>query len=112
MMAAAEDKPASARILEEKDGKEKETGEEEYVLDHNRFPDKIRLLLDGNVAPNAIKWLPEGDAVMLNKEIFSQLLLVRHFRGNKFTSVTRNFNRWYVARSGAFVCFAFSLSAK
>ena len=70
--------------------------EEDYILDQNRFPDKIRLLLDENVAPEAMWWLPEGNAVLVNKEAFCQQLLIKHFRGNKFTSVTRNFNRWYV----------------
>ena len=68
--------------------------EETYVLDQNRFPDKIRLLLDQEVAPEAMWWLPEGDAVLVNREVFSREILIRHFRGNKFSSVTRNFNRW------------------
>ena len=75
-------------------GGEEEKDEGDYVLDVNRFPDKVRWLLDEAVAPDAIWWLPKGEAVLVNRAVFSEKLLIRHFRGNKFSSVTRNFNRW------------------
>jgi len=81
----------------DKDQEKGAGGEEEegdYVLDVNRFPDKVRWLLDEDLAPDAIWWLPKGEAVLVNREVFSEKLLIRHFRGNKFSSVTRNFNRW------------------
>ena len=80
----------------EKERSSKISQEEEqvYELDPDRFPDKIRLLLDSESATDALWWLPGGNAIAINKEVFCQHLLIRHFRGNKFTSVTRNFNRW------------------
>jgi hypothetical protein len=66
----------------------------EYTLDLNRFPDKMRWLLDQNVSPEAYWWLPEGDAIAINKQVFSDQLLIKYFRGNKFPSITRNLNRW------------------
>ncbi|CAB9497347.1 HSF-type DNA-binding [Seminavis robusta] len=66
----------------------------EYQLDLNRFPDKIRCLLDNRVAPEALWWMPDGDAIAINKKLFIDQLLVTHFRGNKFPSITRKLNRW------------------
>ena len=63
-------------------------------LDLNRFPDKLRWLLDNEVAPDALWWLPEGDAIGINKDAFQEKLLEQEFRGNKFSSITRKLNRW------------------
>ncbi|CAB9505295.1 HSF-type DNA-binding [Seminavis robusta] len=85
-------KPSPDKPEEEEEDSSSE--DENYVLDQNRFPDKVRYLLDEQIAPDAIWWLPEGDALAVNRDAFSMQLLIRHFRGNKFSSVTRNFNRW------------------
>jgi hypothetical protein len=66
----------------------------DYPLDLNRFPDKIRWLLDNQVAPNALYWMPDGDGIIISKKLFVDQLLVKHFRGNKFPSITRKLNRW------------------
>lgn len=66
----------------------------DYELDLNRFPDKLRWLLDNDTAPGALWWLPEGDAIGIRKTVFQEQLLVQEFRGNKFSSITRKLNRW------------------
>lgn len=66
----------------------------DYELDLNRFPDKLRWLLDNETAPEALWWLPEGDAIGIRKTAFQEQLLVQEFRGNKFSSITRKLNRW------------------
>ena len=70
----------------------------DFELDLNRFPDKLRWLLDTEVAPEALWWLPEGDAIGINKDAFQEQLLEQEFRGNKFSSITRKLNRWYVKK--------------
>jgi len=60
------------------------------------FPDKLFELLQNEVEPTAIWWLPDGESFGINKELFEEKILNRYFRGNKFTSITRNLNRWYV----------------
>jgi len=66
----------------------------DYELDLNRFPDQMRWLLDNNVAPEALWWLPDSDAFGINKPKFIDQLLDQEFRGNKFPSITRKLNRW------------------
>lgn len=74
-------------------GKEK-TAQQPYELDLNRFPDKMMWLLDNKTAPEALWWLPEGDALAIDKPKFMEELLEQQFRGNKFSSITRKLNRW------------------
>jgi len=66
----------------------------------SQFPEKLMALLDSKVAPDAVWWLRDvGDitgAFAINKKIFSELLLNTRFNGNKWPSITRNLNRWYV----------------
>jgi HSF-type DNA-binding len=66
----------------------------DFELDLNRFPDKLRWLLDNEVAPQALWWLSGGDAIGINKNAFEAQLLEQEFRGNKFSSITRKLNRW------------------
>ena len=58
------------------------------------FPEKLMKLLQHECEPEAIFWLPEGDSFGINKPLFEDRVLNKYFRGNKFTSITRNLNRW------------------
>jgi HSF-type DNA-binding len=58
------------------------------------FPEKLMRLLQHECDPDAIFWLPEGDSFGINKPLFEEKVLNKYFRGNKFTSITRNLNRW------------------
>lgn len=88
--AAGVDTKASSATAEKEDVSE----EAPYELDLNRFPDKMRCLLENQTAPEALWWLAEGDALAIDKPKFMEQLLAQEFRGNKFSSITRKLNRW------------------
>ena len=50
-------------------------------------------LLQRKVAPDAIWFLQEGEAIGINQDIVEKVLNV-YFRGMKFNSLVRNLNRW------------------
>ena len=58
------------------------------------FPQKLMQLLKNEEAPDAIWWLQKGTAFAMQKEKFQSMILDKHFRGNKFTSIIRKLNRW------------------
>jgi hypothetical protein len=58
------------------------------------FPVQLMDLLQRDVAPDALRFLPEGEAIAFNMDIFSEKVLDMFFRGMKWTSVVRNLNRW------------------
>lgn len=58
------------------------------------FPEKLMRLLQHECETEAIFWLTEGDSFGINKPYFEERVLNKYFRGNKFTSITRNLNRW------------------
>lgn len=59
-----------------------------------RLPDKLMHILLTKEAPDAIWWLPRGDAFIIQKEKFQDAILLKYFRGNKFKSLVRNMHRW------------------
>lgn len=61
------------------------------------FPEKLMSLLDGGKVPDAMWWLPDGDAFCLIPVVFAERVLDKYFQGTKFESFTRKLNRWYVA---------------
>jgi len=65
-----------------------------------RFPDQLWELLQysDKELKDAIWWLPgsNDDVFCINELVFSEKLLESHFRGNKFSSIIRKLNRWYV----------------
>ena len=63
------------------------------------FPHKLLELLQNEVDTEAICWLPDEESFRINKKLFEERILNRFFRGNKYTSITRNLNRWYVERT-------------
>jgi HSF-type DNA-binding len=59
------------------------------------FPEKIMELLQGNLASNAIYWLPEGEAIAVDPDSFKDSPAIsKQFRGNKLSSFVRSLNRW------------------
>jgi len=75
-----------------------------------RLPDKIMAILLQEEAPDAIWWLQKGTAFAMQKELFQEQILDKHFRGNKFKSLVRNLHRWYEEvqfRSPVCVCVFF-----
>lgn len=61
-----------------------------------RLPDKIMGILLNEEAPEAIWWIHNGTAFVMQQEKFQAQILDTHFRGNKFKSLVRNLHRWYV----------------
>lgn len=66
----------------------------------SQFPDKLMALLQKKVAPDALWWLPNMGNMKgifaINRKVFTEKVLDMAFNGNKWPSITRNFNRWYV----------------
>lgn len=59
------------------------------------FPEKIMEVLQGNLAPGAIYWLPEGEAIAVDPDSFKDNAIIsKQFRGNKLSSFVRSLNRW------------------
>lgn len=59
------------------------------------FPEKIMELLQGDLAPSAIYWLPEGEAIAVDPDSFKDSTVIsKQFRGNKLSSFVRSLNRW------------------
>jgi hypothetical protein len=58
------------------------------------FPAQLMDVLQRDVAPDAMWFLPEGEALAFNKDTFTEKVLDVHFRGMKFNSFVRNMNRW------------------
>ena len=62
------------------------------------FPEKIMDLLQAGLAPKAIYWLPEGEAIAVDPDNFKDSTVIsKQFRGNKLSSFVRSLNRWYVS---------------
>lgn len=78
-------------------GKSKSKKGDNSGLKTSSFPEKIMELLLGGLAPNAIYWLPEGEAIAVDPDNFKDSTIIsKHFRGNKLSSFVRSLNRWYV----------------
>ncbi|CAB9510253.1 HSF-type DNA-binding [Seminavis robusta] len=64
----------------------------------SHFPDKLMALLEKKVAPDAVWWLRDmgkiKGAFAINRRVFTKKVLDTAFNGNKWPSITRNFNRW------------------
>lgn len=58
------------------------------------FPEKIMMLLNKELASDAMWWLPDGDAFCILPAPFTEKVLDKHFQGTKFESFTRKLNRW------------------
>lgn len=58
------------------------------------FPERLMELFEGDVAEDAMWWLPGGDAFALSPDLFPDQVLQKYFQGTKFESFTRKLNRW------------------
>lgn len=58
------------------------------------FPAQLMNLLQRDVAPDAMWFLPEGEALAFDRDLFTKKVLDVYFRGMKFNSFVRNMNRW------------------
>lgn len=72
------------------------------------FPGRLMRVLQSEVAPESIFWLPAGDKFAMHTETVEEVL-VGHFQGAKWMSFTRTLNKWYVERA-AMVSFECSTS--
>ena len=78
-----------------KAGKIKSKKADSGALKAAAFPEKIMELLQGDLAPNAIYWLPEGEAIAVDPDSFKDSTVIsKQFRGNKLSSFVRSLNRW------------------
>ena len=58
------------------------------------FPARLMNLILREVETDSMWFLPGGEAIAIHKENFIKNVLDKHFRGMKWTSAVRNFNRW------------------
>ena len=58
------------------------------------FPAQLMDLLQREVAPDAMRFLPEGEAIAFDMDTFADRVLNVHFRAMKFNSFVRNMNRY------------------
>ena len=61
------------------------------------FPGRLMRILQSEVAPESIFWLPDGDKFAMHTETVEQVL-VNHFQGAKWMSFTRTLNKWCVQK--------------
>jgi len=79
----------------EKSGKKSKKSEAANLNKASTFPEKIMELLQGGLAPKAIYWLPEGEAIAVDPDNFKDSTVIsKQFRGNKLSSFVRSLNRW------------------
>jgi hypothetical protein len=66
----------------------------EEAVKSSSFPERLMELFEGDVAKDAMWWLPGGDAFALSPDLFPDQVLQKYFQGTKFESFTRKLNRW------------------
>lgn len=93
---AGETKPANKASDGVKKEMKTEKSEDPVIDNSPTFPEKLMELLQNDDLTDAIWWLPDEESFAIDKENFEKKVLTKYFRGNKFTSITRNLNRWYV----------------
>ena len=59
-----------------------------------RLPDKLMEYLNKEVAPEALYWMPEGEAFAFDTEKAQEQFLDRYFSGTKLSSFLRSISRW------------------
>ena len=60
------------------------------------LPEILMDLLNKNIHPDAIFWLPGQQIFLINKENFKKKVIPKYFNGKTFTSITKSLNLWYV----------------
>ena len=63
-----------------------------------RFPDRLFELLNTEVAPASLYWLPGGKAFAIEQENFDKKVLDKYFQATKFASFVRRLHKWYVCK--------------
>lgn len=76
------------------DGKKKIKGEK--ARKPQALPEILMDLLNKNISPDAIFWLPGQQIFLINKENFKKKVIPKYFNGKTFTSITKSLNLWYV----------------
>lgn len=74
------------------EGKKKIKGEK--TRKPQALPEILMDLLNKNVAPDAIFWLPGQQIFLINKENFKKKVIPKYFNGKTFTSITKSLNLW------------------
>ena len=59
-----------------------------------RFPDRLYELLNAEVAPGSLYWLPGGKAFAIDQTTFASEVLDKHFQATKFASFIRRLHKW------------------
>jgi len=68
------------------------------------FPAKLMEILDKDMAPEAVWWLPGDKTFAVHSKKFATDVLDKYFQRTKFMSFVRKLNQWYVSH------FCWSLS--
>ena len=76
------------------EGKKKAKGEK--ARKPQALPEILMDLLNKNISPDAIFWLPGQQIFLINKENFKKKVIPKYFNGKTFTSITKSLNLWYV----------------
>jgi hypothetical protein len=66
----------------------------DVAVKSSSFPERLMELFEGDVAKDAMWWLPGEDAFALSSDLFPDQVLQKYFQGTKFESFTRKLNRW------------------
>jgi hypothetical protein len=66
----------------------------EVAVKSSSFPERLMELFEGDLAKDAMWWLPGEDAFALSSDLFPDQVLQKYFQGTKFESFTRKLNRW------------------
>ncbi|CAB9531647.1 expressed unknown protein (Partial), partial [Seminavis robusta] len=58
------------------------------------FAERVMHILENAIAPNAMWWLQNGEAIAINPEVLSNCgVLASHFHGNRFATFLRTLTR-------------------
>lgn len=69
------------------------------VTSSKSFPETLFDVISAKEYSPIIAWLPHGQGFVIHdKQLFSMMILDRHFAGAKFTSFTRRLKRWNFVR--------------
>jgi HSF-type DNA-binding len=88
----ASSKPSTRELLDTL-GYQEWNDEEGLDKAHHSFPERLMELLEGEIATDAMWWLPGNDAFAIVPKIFPDAVLDKYFQGTKFESFTRKLNR-------------------
>ena len=82
------------KVVKVKEGKKKVKAAVDKTRKPQALPEILMDLLNKNVAPDAIFWLPGQHVFAINKENFKKKVIPKYFNGKTFTSITKSLNLW------------------